>query len=66
MLICACRVHVAYFGVFFLMGLGLGASHWLALGVACFLPIAGGFIWLPLSLWLSQYLCEALCLCVRI
>ena len=44
MLICACPVHAAYFGIFFLVGLGLGASHWLTLGVICFLPLAGGFI----------------------
>ena len=34
MLICACSVSAAYFGVFFLVGLGLGASCWPVLGVA--------------------------------
>ena len=36
MLICACRVHAAYLGILFFMGLGLGVSHWFALGVAHF------------------------------
>ena len=56
MLICACCVHAAYLGILLLVGLGLGASHWLVLGIAHFLPIAGSFTWLPLNLWLHQCL----------
>ena len=55
-LICACRVHALYLSIFFPLGLGLGASRWLVLGVACFLPTAGSFMWLLLSSWLPQCL----------
>ena len=42
-LIGACRNHAAYLGVLLLVKLGLGVPHWLALGVAHYLPIARGF-----------------------
>ena len=56
MLICACNINAAYFGILFLVRLGLEATHWLALGVAHFLPTAGGLTCLPLSLLLLHCL----------
>ena len=56
MLICSCHVHAVYFSIFFLLELGLGAPHWLVLGVARFLLTAKGFTWLLLSPWLPQCL----------
>ena len=35
MLICACSFHATCFGIFLVAGLGLGVSHWHALGVVC-------------------------------
>ena len=40
MLICACSVSAAYLGILFFVGLGLEASCWLVLGVACLLLFA--------------------------
>ena len=56
MLICTCNVNAAYLDVLHLVVLGLGAFHRLALGVASFLPIARGLLWLLLSPWLPQCL----------
>ena len=39
MLICACVLHAVCLGIFLVVGLGLGAPHWLALGVACFVLV---------------------------
>ena len=36
MLICACHIHAVYFSVLLLLGLGLGAPHWLVLGITPF------------------------------
>ena len=44
MLICICIVSAAYLGIFFFIGLGLGASCWLVLGVACLLLFAWGLV----------------------
>ena len=35
MLICDCNINAAYLGIFLFVGLGLGVSCWLVLGVAC-------------------------------
>ena len=55
-LICAFCAHAVYFSILLPLKLGLGALCWLLLGVACFLPTAGGFAWLLLSSWLPQCL----------
>ena len=44
------------FNALFLVRLGLGTSHWLTLGVACLLLIAGSLAWLLLGLSLLQCL----------
>ena len=54
--ICTRNVNVACFGIFFLMRLGLRATSWLALGVPCYLQIAGGLAGLLLGLLLPQCL----------
>ena len=40
MLICACVLHVVCLDIFLVIGLGLEAPRWLALGMVCFVLIS--------------------------